>query len=140
MATLTAATALNNVRTNVNGPGVQSVWTKFNAGAVAMEASAQTVLMCRIPNNHTILEVNATHSTGATSAPTDYGVSGDLSVFASQATQGTRMFAKGLPYIVSLSPNATDQFVYVTATPTLASSTTSYKCDLIVLYRMGKDS
>jgi hypothetical protein len=138
MATLTATTFAQGPRSNVNGTITRSV--QYVASS-ALEASAQTILLCKIPNKATILDIIEHHTTGATTCPVDIGIDGTLSAFASQATQGVVNRASvgaNLPYTVSLSDDAVANFATLKATPTLASSTTSFKLNLTVMYTMDK--
>jgi hypothetical protein len=138
MATLTSTVFASQPRINVSG--VTSVSGSYNASA-ALEASAQTIFLCKIPNKATIIDVKEHHTTGATSCPVDYGIDATLSAFASQVTQGGSNWMSvgaNLPYTVSLSDDAAANYAILKATPTLASSTTSFKLNFTVLYTMDK--
>jgi hypothetical protein len=138
MATLTATTFALNPRSNERG--VISVTGSFNASS-ALEASAQTIFLCKIPNKATILDTMEHHTTGATSCPVDLGIDSTLSAFGSQGTQGVinRMtVGANVGYQVSLSDDATVNYSILKATPTLASSTTSFKLTYSVSYTMDR--
>jgi hypothetical protein len=138
MATLTSTLYAKDAR--AIHAGVISVSGSYNASA-ALEASAQTIFLCKIPNKASILDIIEHHTTGATSCPVDFGIDGTLSAFMSQQTQGTVARASvgaNLPYTVSLSDDATANYATLKATPTLASSTTSFKLNFTVLYTMDK--
>jgi hypothetical protein len=138
MATLTASTFAKSPRYVENG--VVSVSGEYNAAA-ALEASAQTIFLCKIPNKATVLDFVEHHTTGATSCPVDYGIDGTLSAFASQVTQGgvNRLsVGANVNYQVSLSDDAVANYAIFKATPTLASSTTSFKLRWTITYTMDK--
>lgn len=137
MATLTATAAASAVEPRNIHAGLQSVSVEYNSGSTAISDSATTVLMCKVPNGATIVDVIEYHTTGAATCPVDVGVQGALAAFNSAGTQGTANHAStGIPYKVSLSDDATNQFVYVTATPTAGTTTASFKCNLTVMYCM----
>lgn len=141
MATLTSTAAASGIPARSIHAGLQSVSVEFNASATAMSDSATTVLMCKIPNGATIIDVIEYHTSGAATCPTDIGVQGSLAAFNSAGTKATvNRASTGVPYKVSLSDDATNQFVYVTATPTHGTSTTSYKCNLSVVYCLDDEN
>ncbi len=137
MATLTATAAASTVQPRNVHAGLNSVSVQYNSSATALSDSATTVLMCKVPNGATIVDVLEYHTTGAATCPTDLGIQGSLAAFNSAGTKATvNRASTGVPYKVSLSDDATNQFVYVTATPTHGTSTTSFKCNLSVVYAM----
>lgn len=138
MATLTATTFARDARSVENG--VISVTGQYTAGA-ALEASAQTILLCKIPNRATIVDIIEHHTTGATSCPMDFGIDATLSAFSTQGTQGVinrLTVGANLGYQVSLSDDTTQNYAILKATPTLASSTTSFKLTYTVTYSMDR--
>lgn len=140
MATLTSTAAASGIPARHIHAGLQSKSVKFNAGATAMSDSATTVLMVKVPNKANVIDVIEYHTSGAATCPTDLGIGDDLSAFASGVTKGAvNRASTGVPYKVSLSDDATNQFVYVKATPTHGTSTTSFKCNLTVVYTMDSD-
>jgi hypothetical protein len=137
MATLTATNFSRDPKVVENG--VVSVYATFNAGATALDASAVTIQMLKIPHGARVTEIVEYHTTGATSCPVDIGISGALSQFSSQATQGAvSRIAKeaGIGYQVSVSDDAALRYAILTVTPTLASSTTSFKTTIMCSYSM----
>lgn len=141
MATLTATTYANQPRIVHNG--VISVSGSFNSGATEISASATTVLLCKIPNKATILDVIEHHTTGAATCPVDIGVDDTLSAFVTQATQASVTRATvgaNLPYTVSKSDDvsAASNFATLKATYTPGTATASLKCNFTVLYTMDK--
>lgn len=138
MATLTATTFARDARSVEKG--VVSVTGQYLAGA-ALEASAQTILLCKIPNRATIVDIIEHHTTGATSCPMDFGIDATLSAFSSQGTQGTvnrLTVGANLGYQVSLSDDAANNYAILKATPVLASSTTSFKLTYTVTYSLDR--
>lgn len=129
MATLTASTfARSAVRPHAGGQTV-TIHGSYNATA-AIEASAQTILLAKIPNGAVIQDITEHHTTGATSCPMDFGIDGTLSAFSTQGTQGVvNRLAVGanLNYVCSLSDDAVQNYSILKATPVAASSTTSFK-------------
>jgi hypothetical protein len=138
MATLTASAAFSGVQAKSAGHGqTVTVFSTFNSSSTAVSDSATTVLMAKVPNKSTITNIAGDHTIGAATCPTDYGIQGSLSAFASGVTIGALTVTNGvLPFDVSVSDDATNQFVYVTATPTAGTSTTSFKCNLRITYVM----
>lgn len=137
MATLTATTFANSPLSVQ--PGTVTISGAYNASA-ALEASAQTILLYKIPNGAVINEVIEHHTTGATSCPMDFGIGATLSAFSSQGTQATvnrLSVGANLNYKVSLSDSAmAANYQILKATPVLASSTTSFKLQWAVTYTM----
>lgn len=141
MATLTSTAAAAAIPARSVHAGLQSKSVQYNSGATAISDSATTIFMVKVPNGATIVEVSEYHTTGAATCPVDLGVQGSLALFNSAGTKATvNRASTGIPYKVSLSDDATNQFVYVTATPTSGTSTTSFKCDLTVMYNVDEDS
>ena len=139
MATLTATTYSQPPRSMPSG--VISVSGSFALGDTKTEVSAQTIFLCKIPNKATILDIIEHHTTGATSCPMDFGIDATLSAFVTQGTQGVvnrGSVGQNLPYTVSLSDDAANNFATLKATPSAATATTSFKCNWSVLYTMDK--
>lgn len=128
MATLTASTFARSPVKLLGGQTV-TISGSYNAGA-ALEASAQTIYLAKIPNGAVITSLTEHHTTGATTCPMDFGIDGTLSAFSSQGTQGVvnrLSVGANLNHTVSLSDDATVNYSILKATPVLASSTTSFK-------------
>lgn len=136
MATLTAATFARNPVSLIGGQTI-TVFGSYNATA-ALEASAQTILLHKIPNGATIVDFREHHTTGATSCPMDVGIDSSLSAFSSQGTQAVvnrLSVGANLNYTVSLSASAqAANYAILKATPVLASSTTSFKMSWSLSY------
>jgi hypothetical protein len=139
MATLTASAALANVQPRNYVPGMITVPFTFNSGSTEISASATTILLCKIPNKATIVDYVEHHTTGAGTCPVDFGVTGSISALGTaqaQATVNRSNKAGGVPYKVSLSDSASNQFVYFTATATPGTGTASLKIQGSVTYTM----
>ena len=139
MTTYTATAAASTVNPRAVDAGNNSASCRYNSGTTALPASKSVVLMCKIPNNCTVIDIVADHTSGAANCPADYGLQGiadaDLSTFATANTKGAiSVKTQALPYDVSTSDGAT---VYVTFSPTPATATTSTKCNMTVFYRMN---
>ena len=119
--------------------GVISKTISFNSGTTSV-SGASVIEMCNIPNKATILDIVQYHTTGAASCPVDIGMKGDTaSTFASAATQAAVSRAtQGIPYRVSKSDDAANQFDTLTVTATPGTATASFKIDLTVLYTMDE--
>lgn len=139
MATLTATAAAATGPVRNLHAGVISISSTYS-GTTAISPSATTVLMCKIPNRATILDVVGTVSSGAATCPFTLGVSnGSLSSFATGGTITSALRAtKGIPYDVSLSDDAAAQFVYVNLTATPGTATTEVEAKVTVLYTMDR--
>ncbi len=135
MATLTASTYLKSPKFIESG--VVCVAGSF--GPTSLEASAQTILLAKIPNRATIIDIIEHHTTGATSCPMDVGIDATLSAFQTQGTQGVvnrLSVGANTNYLVSLSDDAANNYSILKATPTLASATTSFKLNFAISYTM----
>lgn len=74
-------------------------------------ANALVVLGQQVENGLYIMDIQGQHTSGAASCPVDIGIGSNLSVFATQKTQGTNAnpsdFKGGVfPYLVSVSDDA----------------------------------
>ena len=137
MATLTASAVAAGVQPRAVFPGVTSVVSSYNSGSTAFSVSQTTVLMCKIPNKCTITRIFEYHTTGAGTAPADIGIQGvSLSLFAAARAQAVVTNVGGIPYRVSLSDDAIPQYITLTVSPTVGTTTASVKIDLIVDYIM----
>lgn len=137
MATLTASSFLEAPRSLPSGNVTRT--GSYTTGAVAIEASAQTIFLCKIPNHATIVDCFEHHTTGATSCPMDFGIDATLSAFVTQGTQGVinrRSVVANTPYTISLSDSAVAQYGILKATPVAPSATTSFKLNWSVTYTM----
>lgn len=131
-ATATAASSLGPVR--AIHAGIMSVTGSYTG---QISATATTVLMCKIPNRATILDVQGIISSGAASSGIDLGKTGSLSAYAGLAVESVISRAtKGLPDTLALSDDAANQFVYITATITGSSPTAAAVVSVTVLYSM----
>ena len=136
-ATQTATSMANPARSLPTG--LISKTISFNSGATSV-SGASVVQLCKIPHGATITDLVQYHTTGADSCPVDIGISSDnASTFASQSTQAAVSRAtKGIPYRVSKSDDAADQFDILTVTATPGTATASFKIDLTVYYSMDE--
>lgn len=118
--------------------GVNSQTIEFTSSA-AVEASATTILMAKIPAGATILDVFGHHTSAAVTCPTDVGIGAAVSAFISQGTKGAMTRAavvNNIPYLVSVADNATDRFLDFKVTPTPAAGGNIYTAKYTVLYTM----
>lgn len=139
MATLTATTYAKDPR--VLHAGDITVTGSFNSGATEISASATTILLCKIPNKATIIDIREHHTTGAATCPVDYGIDGSLSAFASQATQAAvnrLSVGANLNYQVSLSDDASVNYSVFKATATPGTGTASLKINYSITYTMDR--
>ena len=137
MATLTTTAAASGQPRSCHA-GVNSITVTYS-GATEISASATTILMAKIPNRATILDVNGYISSGAATCPFTIGVQGDLSAFATAGTKATVLRAtKGLPYDISLSDDAAAQYKYVTITATPGTATSEVEAKVTVLYTLDR--
>lgn len=139
MATLTSTAAASTGPVRNLHAGVNSITATYS-GSTVISASATTILMAKVPNRATILDVQGIVSSGAATCPFTMGVSnGTLSSFATGGTVATVLRAtKGIPYDVSLSDDAAAQYVYVNMTATPGTSTTQVEAKMTVVYTMDR--
>ncbi len=102
--------------------GVYSVSIDYTATVtLSASANATVILGPKIPNQHVILGVVGSHSSGAATCPVDVGYDDSLSAFASQKTQGSNALcaATNVPFKVSVSDDAANLYrvVKFAATP-----------------------
>lgn len=142
MATLTSTAMASNLSPKSLPQGVISRTVTYNSGSTVVSDSATTVEMLKVPHGATILDIIEDHTMGSASCPVDIGISsGNLSTFASQLTKGAVAHVSkpgGVPYTVSKSDDAVNQFDIIKVTPTASSASTSFICNLTVLYTMDK--
>jgi mRNA-degrading endonuclease toxin of MazEF toxin-antitoxin module len=99
--------------------GVESVSFDYTTPAgttLSASANATVVLGPKIPNQHTILMVVGSHTSGAATMPVDIGVDGTISALATQKAAGTNAIAAlsgSVPYRVSVSDDAIAQYSVV---------------------------
>jgi hypothetical protein len=139
MATLTATAAASTGVVRALHAGVTSITSTYS-GTTAISPSATAILMAKIPNGATILDIQGSVSSGADTCPFTLGISnGTASTFATGGTVNTVLRGtKGLPYNVSLSDDATPQYVYVTATVVPGTVTTEVEMTVTTLYTMDR--
>lgn len=92
-------------------------------------ANALVVLGPKVQNQLFIVNLQGYHTSGADSCPVDIGIDANLSVFASQKTQGVNlapanMVAGVLPYKVSVSDDAAALYSIVKFGVTAGTNTT----------------
>lgn len=119
--------------------GVESISFDYTTAAgvtLSASANATVILGPRIPNGHSILAVMGSHSSGAATCPADIGIDATLSVFASQKAQGTNALAgaTNVPYKVSVSDDAVNQWQTVKVSLTPGTDTTAVNAKYTVLY------
>lgn len=136
MATRTASTATRGAQPLAIEKGLNTKVIKYNSGSDSFDASATTVLLAKIPQGATIVDVHGYHSTGSATAPMDVGIGSSVSAFISAGAQGLiNRASKGvIDYTVSVSADAAVQYEFLKATVTLASATTSVKISVSVNY------
>lgn len=137
MATLTATAMSRPARSLPSGVISQTV--EFNSGATQISASATTVLLTKIPNQATILDILVHHTAGSATCPVDYGIDSTLSALISQATLGVITRASvvaNIPYKVSLSDDAANNYAIFKATATPGTATASLKIKATIYYTM----
>lgn len=134
MPTQTASLATPTAVAPKLNAGVFAQPISYNSAATAFEASATTILLCKVPDQTNIIDVGIEYSCGAATAPGDIGVTGDLSALATGGTIGTRVVTKvgSLPYKVSLSDDSVG-YTYLTLTLTAGTATASVKANGFVL-------
>lgn len=139
MATLTATAAASTGVVRAVHAGVNSLTATYS-GSTAISPSATAILMCKIPNGATILDVQGIVSAGSATCPFTLGVSnGTASTFATGGTLATVLRGtKGLPYTVSLTDAADPQYVYMTATVVPGTVTTEVEMTVTTLYTMDR--
>ena len=114
MATLTAAQAVSGVNPKSHHVGIQSVYAVVSLSATV--SAGDYYRMCKIPNGARITDVIANLKAGTGNDwVASVGLEGSLSDFASATGAATVVRAtKNLPYDVSLSDDAAQQFSYAT--------------------------
>lgn len=138
MATLTSTAAAATGVVRANETGVTSITATFN-DATEISPSATTILMVKVPHGATIIDVIGSVSSGAATCPFDLGIQGNLSAFATAGTITSVLRAtKGIPYDVSVSDDAANQFIYVTATVTPGTATSAVEVKLTCNYTMDR--
>lgn len=135
--TYTSTAIANNRAIPKLHAGVTTNRVSYNSGTTSMTASAgaNVVLLCRVPNKTTVIDLIEFHTTGAATCPTDFGFAGDVSALGSALTQAiTNRANKGVPYDVSVSDSAVAQYKTLQCMPLPGTSTASFKVDVTVLY------
>lgn len=155
LATQTASMANANIPVKNIEKGSVMVPFYYNSGSTAFSATAATVLLCKIPNGATVLDVTVCHSSGGNTCPGDYGysitnsagtVSATLSCFISALAKGTWSratvtpsnvaFASGVPTKLSNSDDAGQRFYYLTGSYAPGTATASMIVQGYVTYTM----
>lgn len=147
MATLTATAAAATGPVRALHEGMNVISAKFDGSTDgSFEASAQTVLMCKVPSGAKIHDIRASLSSGAATCPwavglgSHGGTAADASAIATAATKTTSVlrYAKvGGPIDISCSEDTAIQYTYVTVTATNGTATTGCEINLSVFYTMG---
>lgn len=125
MATYTAAAALDEPRA-IHAGTTTKPFSWDAAGTTTTAATAYSVLLAKIPNKATIVDLVETHSGPSGSSPADFGVQGDTAAFLNDATIGAvnRMaVVGGVNYDISLSDDAASQYTHLVATVTPGTTT-----------------
>jgi hypothetical protein len=136
---LTLTSTAYSALPKVNPSGVDSVsFNLTSAAAVTFCASANATVILgpRIPAGSTILDIAGFTSSGAATAPVDIGIEASLSKFASQVTAGERAWATKttLPYKVTVSDDAINQFKTVKFGVTPGTNTAVVQCSYTVYF------
>lgn len=145
MATLTSTAAASTGPVRAIHAGVNSVTATFN-DSTQISVSETTILMVKVPNGATILDVIGSVSSGAATCPFIMGINdptdgGDTSssLFATGGTITSVLRAtKGIPYDVSVSDDAAVQYQYVTMAVTPGTATTAVEAKMTVTYTMDR--
>lgn len=119
--------------------GVDSVSFNYTSPAgitFCASANATVILGPRIQAGCTILDIAGFTSSGAATAPVDYGIEASLSKFASAVTAGARAWATKttLPYKVTVSDDAVNQFKTVKFGITPGTNTAVVQCAYTVYF------
>lgn len=152
MATLTATAAAASGPVRAIHAGMNVISATYDGSTDgAFEASAQTVLMCKVPHGARIHEVIADLSTGAASCPWSVGLhsyggtAADPNAFASSSTLATAVlrYGSGVQRVgaidISCSEDTAVQYTYVTATATNGTATTGCEINVSVFYTVGEE-
>jgi len=88
------------------------------AATASASANALVVLGQKVQNGLYIMGIEGYHTSGADTAPVDIGLDADLSVFATQKTQGVNFVPSNakagvFPYLVSITDTANPQYSVV---------------------------
>lgn len=138
MATLTATAAASTGQARALHAGVNSITVTYS-GATEISPSATTILMAKIPNGATILDVIGDVSSGAATCPFTMGIDSNLSAFATGGTITSVLRAtKGIPYDVSLSDDAAIQYSTVRMTVTPGTATSEVEAKMTITYTMDR--
>lgn len=142
MSTKSSSAMVATVQPKSEIQGVISKTVTYNSGSTIISDSATTIEMMKIPHGATVLDVIWDHTHGAATCPADVGISsGNLSTFATAIAKGAVAHATkpgGVPYTVSKSDDAINQFDIINITPTPTSASTSFITNMTVLYTMDK--
>lgn len=131
--TYTSTAVNNNVIRKVHA-GVNALTVTYNSGSTGISAG-DVIFLARIPHGCTILDFVENHSTGAATGVFDLGVSTNLSAFATAMAQAVvNRATKGVPYDISVSDDAVNRYVTVSAVKISGSTTTSNIVNLTVYY------
>jgi hypothetical protein len=137
MATLTATAYANEPRAIETG--LISKTIEFNSGSTSIDVSATTILLCKLPNGATVVDMMEHHSCGAATCPADFGIDSTLSAFISggaQATNNRMSVRNNIPYKVSVSDDATVRYGVFKATVTPGTATASVIIKTTIFYTM----
>lgn len=99
-------------------------------------AGATCIFGQRVENKTTILGIIGSHTSGAATCPMDIGIDSSTSAFASAKAAGSNAInalSGSVPYFVSLSDDATNQFSTIKYYPAPGTDTTSINLMYTVL-------
>lgn len=111
MATLTAAAAAASFVPAYNEKGKFS--RAFSYSSSATVSAADVILMGKVPSGVTVVDGYVSVTSGGDAVAASVGIDGSLSAFFASATLAgdtVNRFAKGIPYTVSVSDDATTRY------------------------------
>lgn len=130
MATYTADAAQTGIQPRLSADGVTYVKAAYIANGTTISVG-DTYQLCKIPHGVSIVDLKYYgRSSGAAATIFDLGISGSLSVFGKMTISSTDQYItssanNGLPYNVSLSDDAANQYITLLATCTTSASPTN---------------
>ena len=136
--TITASSAHAAIKPRALPAGVVCKVGVFDTTTKTFTAAAvDTIYMMKIPNRSVILDMYETHSTSGATSYVAMGIVGALSHFSVLAA-GTKVqlnrASKNLPYLVSITDTAADQFLYLTAAYKGKTTYTGVTVKMVVTY------
>jgi hypothetical protein len=134
MATLTALAGQSGAQPKGHHVGLQVVHGERSLGVVS---AGDQIIMAKVPNKSRIIAIQRNFAGGAgNDFVAQIGYDASLSAFGSTTGLGGVAFlTKGLPYLVSLSDDAVEQFIRIkVSVPSMTSATATGALSLQVLF------